>query len=137
MKSFILLRDSPRDQIVCFFSIVQTAFDPPSLVLNIYIADFSKGLLKKCVNACRDKCVKIVSESLGKDVQFTKKLWQFYLQFVTILPIEDLFRPILYCQIASRIIPNLQQKFLNMGLTPPPVWTMFKKTDDLVRQGVP
>ena len=32
---------------------------PPSF-LNIYVADFSKGLLKKCVKACRDKCVKIV-----------------------------------------------------------------------------
>ena len=31
-------------------------------------------LLKRCVNACRDKCVKIVRKSLGKNVQFTKKL---------------------------------------------------------------
>ena len=28
-------------------------------------------------------------------------------------------------------------KFLNMGLTPPPFWTMFKKTADLVPGGTP
>ena len=28
-------------------------------------------------------------------------------------------------------------KFLNMGLTPPPFWTMFKKTADLVKGGTP
>ena len=44
------LRDDPQDQIVCFFNIVQTAFDPPplALVLNIYVADFSKVLLFVC-----------------------------------------------------------------------------------------
>ena len=29
-----------------FLNIFQTAFDPPPLVLNIYVADFSKVLLK-------------------------------------------------------------------------------------------
>ena len=120
-----------------FFNIVQTAFDPPPSFLNIYVADFSKGLLKKCVKACRDKCVKIVRKSLRKNVQSTKKLWQFYLQYVTILPPEDLFYVNSYCQIASRIIPNLQQNFWTWVWPPPPVWTMFKKTDDLVRKGVP
>ena len=43
------------------------------------------------------------------------------------LPPEDLFMSILYCQIASRIIPNLQQNFLNMGLTPPPFEQCSKK----------
>ena len=52
-----------------FFNIAQTALDPPSLILNIYVANFSKGLLKECINACRDKCIKIVSKSLGKCVQ--------------------------------------------------------------------
>ena len=112
--SHIILRDDILNQIVCFFNIVQTALDPP-LVLNLYVADFSYELLKKCVNACRDKYVKIVRKSLGKNVQFTKKLWQFYLQYVTILPPEDLFYVNLYCQKVSRII-LLQQKFLNMGL---------------------
>ena len=70
-------------------------------------------------------------KSLGKNVQFTKKLWQFYLQFVTILPPEDLFYVNLYCQKASRIIPNLQQNFLNMGLN------NVKKTDNLVQENVP
>ena len=71
----LILRKALPYQIVCFFfNIVQTAFDPPPLFLNIYVADFSKGLLKKCVNACRDKCVKIVRKSLGKNVQFTKTL---------------------------------------------------------------
>ena len=102
-----------------FLNIVQTAFDPPPLVLNIYVADSSKGLLKRCVNACRDKCVKIVRKSLEKISKYQK--------IVTILPsICDNSTPRrhfyvnLYCQIASRIIPNLQQKLLNMGLTPPP-----------------
>ena len=50
-----------------------------------------------------------------------------YQKIVTILPSiieispsEDLFLVNLYGQIASRIIQNLQHKFLNMGLTPPP-----------------
>ena len=75
------LRDVPQDQIVCFFEHCSNGLwpPPPPLVLNIYVADFSKGLLKRCVNACRDKCVKIVRKSLGKNVQYTKKLWQFYL----------------------------------------------------------
>ena len=35
------IRDARQSQIVCvFFNIVQTAFDPPPLVLNIYVADF-------------------------------------------------------------------------------------------------
>ena len=64
-----------RTKSYVFLNIVQTAFaPPPPSFLNIYVADFSKGLLKKCVNACRDKCVKIVRKSLGKNVQFTKKL---------------------------------------------------------------
>ena len=62
-----------------FWTLFKRPLTPPPLVLNIYVADFSKGLLKKCVNACRDKCVKIVRKSLGKNVQYTKKLWQFYL----------------------------------------------------------
>jgi len=74
------IRDAPRDQIVCFFNIVQRAFDPPPL-FEQYVADFSKGLLKKCVNACRDKCVKIVRKSLGKNVQFTKNCDYFTLNF--------------------------------------------------------
>ena len=28
---------------------------PPSLVLNMYVANFFKRILKKCVNACHDK----------------------------------------------------------------------------------
>ena len=133
------LRDALPDQIVCFFEHCSNGLWPlpPPSFLNIYVADFSKGLLKKCVKACRDKCVKIVRKSLRKNVQSTKKLWQFYLQYVTILPPEDLFYVNSYCQIASRIIPNLQQNFWTWVWPPPPVWTMFKKTDDLVRKGVP
>ena len=72
----ITIREAIIRQLCSFFNIVQTAFDPPPppLVLNIYVADFSKGLLKRCINACRDKCVKIVRKSLGKNVQVTKKL---------------------------------------------------------------
>ena len=44
-----------------FFNIVQTALDPPSLVLNNHVADFYKGLLKKCVNVC---CNKILQNSV-------------------------------------------------------------------------
>ena len=33
-----LVRDVLPYQIVCFFNIVQTAFDPPPLFLNIYVA---------------------------------------------------------------------------------------------------
>ena len=134
-----IIRDALPDQIVCFFEHCSNGLwpPPPPSFLNIYVADFSKGLLKKCVNACRDKRAKIVRKSLGENVRFTKKLWQFYLQFVTILPQEDLFYVNLYCRIASRIIPNLQQNFWTWVWPPPPVWTMFKKTDDLVRQGVP
>ena len=62
-----------------------------TLVLKIYVADFSKGLLKKCINACRDKCIKIVRKSLGKSVQYITKCWQFYPQFVTSLPPDGLF----------------------------------------------
>ena len=47
----IQLRDALPSQIVCFFNIVQTAFDPPSF-LNIYvadyIADYSPEVLKIC-----------------------------------------------------------------------------------------
>ena len=58
-KQMIWYRGSSLTKLSVFFNIVQTAFDPPPpLVLNIYVADFSKGLLKKWVNACRDKCVK-------------------------------------------------------------------------------
>ena len=56
-----------------FLTLFKRPLTPP-LVLNIYVADFSKGLLKRCVNACRDKCVKIVRKSLRKNVQYTKKL---------------------------------------------------------------
>ena len=40
-----------------FLNIVQTAFDPPppSLVLNMYVANIFDQLLKKCVNVCRNK----------------------------------------------------------------------------------
>ena len=38
-----------------FFNIVQTAFGPLPLVLNMYVANFFEQLLKKCVNACHDK----------------------------------------------------------------------------------
>ena len=38
-----------------FFNIVQMAFEPPPLVLNMYVAIFFEELLKKCVNVCRDK----------------------------------------------------------------------------------
>ena len=47
--------------------------------------------LKKCANACRNKCVKIFPSICDN---FTPKR-PFYVN--------------LYCQIASRIIPNLQQ----------------------------
>ena len=50
--------------------------------------------------------------------KYTWNLWLFYPQLAPILPTKYLFRSILYCQIAPRIIPNLQQNFLNMGLTP-------------------
>ena len=36
------------------------------------------------------------------------------------LPPRRPFYVNLYCQIASRIMPNLQHKFLNKGLAPPP-----------------
>ena len=38
-----------------FFNNVQTAFDPPHLVLNMYVANFLDELLKKCVNVCLNK----------------------------------------------------------------------------------
>ena len=57
---------------------------------------------------------------------------------MTILPPEGPLYVNLYCQIASRIIQNLQQFFLNMGSTPPPPFEQCKKkTDDLVPWGVP
>ena len=61
--SFRVLRywEAPQYQIVCFF--LTASAPPPPLVMNIYVADFSKGLLKKCTNACCGKCVKIVRKS--------------------------------------------------------------------------
>ena len=87
----------PADQSVCFFKHCSNGLWPPPpspLVLNIYVADFSKGLLKKCVNACRDKCVKIVRKSLGKMSNLPIFFLQFYPQFLTILPPEGLFMSI-------------------------------------------
>ena len=43
----------------------------------------------------------------------------------------------LWRQIAPRSIQNLQKNLLNMGLTPPRFEQLKKKTDDLVRGGVP
>ena len=43
----------------------------------------------------------------------------------------------LYCQIASNIIPNLQQKFLNMGLPPPPPLDNVQKNIRNGTQGRP
>ena len=40
-------------------------------------SDFSKVPSKKCVNTCRDKCVKIVSKSLGKMSNLPKKSENF------------------------------------------------------------
>ena len=51
---------------VFFLILFKRPLTPPPSFLNIYVADFSKGLLKKCVNTCRDKCVKIMRKSLGK-----------------------------------------------------------------------
>ena len=49
----------PREAYICqmciFFNIVQTAFDPPPLVLNMYVANYFDRLLKKSLNVCRDK----------------------------------------------------------------------------------
>ena len=89
------------------------------------------------MNACRDKCVKIVCIPLGKIFQFTQKLWQFYPQLLTIPPSEGLLFLYLYCQMVPRIIQNLQQKWLNMGLTPLPLLSNVKKTDYLVPWSVP
>ena len=41
------LWDDPQYQIVCLFNIVQTAFDPPPLVLNIYVADYIADISAK------------------------------------------------------------------------------------------
>ena len=63
----------------------------------------------------------------GENVQFTLKLWQFYAQVVTIPLSECLFMSTLCCQQVSRMIKNLQYKFLNMGLTPTPFWPWCSK----------
>ena len=65
---------SPVPNRLFFLTLFKRPLTPPPSFLNIYVADFSKGFLKKCVNACRDKCVKIVRKSLGKSVQYIKKL---------------------------------------------------------------
>ena len=42
------VRDDRRDQIIFFFNIVQTAFDPPlPLVLEIYVADYIAEFIDK------------------------------------------------------------------------------------------
>ena len=51
-----------------FFNIVQTAFDPPPLVLNMYVANFFERLFKKCVNACHDKIRQNNAYICGKNV---------------------------------------------------------------------
>ena len=49
----LFLLGKPTPTILSVFSnIVQKAFDPPPLVLNMYVANFFKELLKKCVNVC-------------------------------------------------------------------------------------
>ena len=61
------LREALPYQIVFFFlHCSKGIWSTHSLILYIYVADFFKGLLKKYVNACQDKHVKIVSNSLGK-----------------------------------------------------------------------
>ena len=57
---------------ISFLFIVSGTPLPILLVLNIYVADFSKGLLKKCVNACSNKCVKMVRKFLGKNANLPK-----------------------------------------------------------------
>ena len=49
-----LIREALPHHFVCFFNIVQKAFDPP-LVLNMYVAKMFDGFFKKRVNVCRDK----------------------------------------------------------------------------------
>ena len=70
-----------------FWTLFKRPLTPPPSFLNIYVADFSKGFLKKCINACRDKCVKIVRKSLGKMSNLPKSCdifilnyWQFHPQ---------------------------------------------------------
>ena len=50
-----LIREAFVSQKCSFFNIVQIAFDPPTLCLNIYGARFSGKMFKKCENARHDK----------------------------------------------------------------------------------
>ena len=43
-------------------------------LLNNYLVDFSNGLLKKCVNLCRDKSRQNSTQVCGENVKFTLKL---------------------------------------------------------------
>ena len=78
---------------------------------------------------------KIMLKSV-ETVTYTLKFRQFSPQFETFLPLKSLFMSILCCQNAFKIIQNLLQNFWTWKW-PPPFWTMFKKTADLVYEGTP
>ena len=60
-----------------FLNIVQTAFDPsPSLVLNMYVANFFERFSKKWINACRDKIRQNNAQICGKNVKLALKFRQ-------------------------------------------------------------
>ena len=68
--------------------------------------------------ACHNNCVKKVRKSLGKMSNLPIIFWTILPSICDNSTHRRPFYVNLYCQIASTI-QNLQQHFLNMGLTPP------------------
>ena len=102
---------------------------PPPLGFTRSCCDFFDMNVKKCVNVRLDKIWRNSAKICGQNVKFTLKLWQFY-------PWKYFFVPILCCQKASRIIQIRNINFYTW-VRPPPLYTMCKKTSDLVADGFP
>ena len=100
----------------------------PPLGFTQSCCEFFDINVKKCVNVCRDKIWHNSAKICGQNVKFTLKLWQFY-------PWKYFFVSISCCQKAFRMIQICNINFYTWVW--PPLYTMCKKTSDLVEDGFP